>query len=118
MAFLQKLLEQLIHGIGFVRAPIPDGAAAVGFILVYHKVLAILIDAEGPGFAEILPDEKAHAQQGHSPLGTVFLQFRNRFGKKNGAGRIRHKILVFRAALGAFPFVRPNHTAAEFAFSG
>ena len=118
VALLQQLLEKLVHRVGLVPAPVTDGPAAVGLVFVDHHVLAVPVDAEGPGLPVVLPDEKAHAQQGHAPLGAVFLEFFNGLGQEHRLWRLRNIVFVGGAAIGADLLVRAESGPAIGTFAG
>ena len=61
---LLELLEDLVYGVGLVRAAVAHGAAAVGLVFIDDEVaVAVLKDAEGLCPRIVQTDEKAHLRQ-------------------------------------------------------
>ena len=58
--FVFELLKQLINGIGLILSLISDRAAAVGFVLIYDKlVIVIFIDTKSPRLFIIDADKES-----------------------------------------------------------
>ena len=103
------LQVQLMHSIGFIRALVADGPAAVRLVFVYNKVaVPVLIDAESLWLFVIDPDEKAHLLQGQIVFGTKVLQLLYGLGHACG---IALMVRIDRAAIGAI-FLSAFHIAA------
>ena len=116
-AFVQQFVVDLPHGISLVRPVVAHGPASVSFVFVDQETVSIPADAESPRFLRVFPDKKAHAQQGHTALGAVFLQLVYGFRLQDTLGPVLNIVRVFRPAFGALFLVRGLNRPAEGALS-
>ena len=58
--FILQFLIQFINGVSLILTLIPDGTAAVGFVLIYNKLTTvILIYTKSPGILIINSDKES-----------------------------------------------------------